>query len=81
MLSLICCLIILTLLPQNPTKKEADIRQEVKEVNTKLDTLLKAFNIPIPCDTIRTGRIRDGSTIYYILQCGDSLKYVEKKKK
>ena len=70
---------ILILPAQNTSKKQADIRQEVKEANKKIDTLLNRLNIPIPveCDTIRVGRIRDGKTIYYILKCGDTLKYIE----
>jgi len=68
---------------QTPTKKEADVRQEVKEANKKLDTLLNRLSIPIPieCDTVRVGRIRDGTGIYYILKCGDTLKYVDGKVK
>jgi len=64
---------------QNTSEKQADIRQEVREANKKIDTLLNRLNIPIPveCDTVRVGRVRDGKTIYYILQCGDTLKYVE----
>ena len=78
-LSWICFLTILILPAQNPIKKDVDVRKEYKEVNKKLDSLLINFNIPVPvgCDTIRKGRIRDGSTIYYILKCGDTLKYVD----